>query len=63
MSTTPALPRLIDCAGIVRELGVKRNIAEAIMRDMPKVTIPGKRKVFVRRADVERRLEEWTQAA
>ena len=40
------------------ELGVKRAVAEAIMRQLPKIKIEGVRKVFVRRADVERYLNE-----
>lgn len=61
--TARELPALIDCRGIMAELGVKRNVAEQIMRGIPKVTIEGKRKVFVRRADVAAYLEERTQAA
>ena len=44
-------------------MGVKRATAEAIMQRLPKVKVPGHRKVFVRRADVVRLLEEWTEAA
>jgi len=57
------LPALIDCKGIMEELGVKRSAAEAIMRQVPKITIEGHRKVFVRRADVERYLSERQAAA
>jgi len=57
------LPTLIDCSGIMRELGVKRATAEAIMRRLPKVQVPGHRKVFVLRADLVRLLDEWTMAA
>ena len=60
---TQPLPRLIDCAGLQRELGVKRAAAEAIMRQLEKVQIPDVRKVYVRRADVERLLDENTRAA
>lgn len=56
-----ALPKLIDAAGLQRELGVKRATADAIMQRCPKVTIPGVKKVYVRRDDVERLLEESTQ--
>ena len=48
------LPALLDCRAIMTELGVKRTVAEAIMRQLPKIRIPGVRKVFVRRAGVER---------
>jgi hypothetical protein len=44
------------------ELGVKRSTAEAVMRQLPKVTIAGHRKVFVRRSDVLRYIEERTAA-
>ena len=57
------LTRLIDRHGIVDEMGVSRHVAEAIMRELPKITIPGVRKVFVRRADVERLVAENTRAA
>lgn len=50
------LPKLLDCAGLQRELGVKRTAAEAIMRALPKQTIPGVRKVYVRVSDVRRLL-------
>ena len=57
------LPRLVDCKGIQEELGVKRATAEAIMRALPKVTVADHRKVFVRREDVQRYLDERTEAA
>jgi hypothetical protein len=60
--TTP-LPKLIDCAGIMRELGVKRGVAEAYMRALPKVRVPDSRKVFVKRGDLQRLLDENTVAA
>jgi hypothetical protein len=61
--TTQPLPKLIDCAGIQRELGVKRGVAEAYMRPLPKVKVPDSRKVFVKRADLEKLLNEHTVAA
>jgi hypothetical protein len=42
------------------ELGVTRAAAEAIMRRLPAVEIEGLRKVYVRRDDVQRYLEERT---
>jgi hypothetical protein len=57
------LPTLIDCRGLQAELGVKRATAEAIMRELPKVTIPGLRKCYVKRSDVAKLLEERTVAA
>jgi hypothetical protein len=58
-----ALPSLMDCAAIMRELGVKRATAEAIMRKIPKVDDPDIRKVFVKRADVLAWVEQNTRAA
>ncbi len=55
-----SLPRLMDCKAIMDELGVKRNVAEEMMRHVPKVIVPGKRKVFVKKSDVESLLEEMT---
>ena len=57
------LPVLMDCCAIQRELGVKRATAEAIMRQVCKVQVPEHRKVFVRREDILRLLDEWTIAA
>ena len=61
--TADAKGRLMDCATIARELGVSRRVAEAMMRQLPKVQIPDVRKVYVRRVDVERYIEENTVAA
>jgi hypothetical protein len=57
------LPALIDCRGIMDELGVKRAAAEAIMRQLPKIRLDGVRKVYVQKADVERYLSERQAAA
>jgi hypothetical protein len=54
------LDALIDCKGIMEELGVKRASAERTMRDLQKFRIG--RKVYVRRADVERWLQEQSAA-
>lgn len=55
--------RLMDIPTITRELGVSRAVAEKLVRQLPKVTIPEVRKVYVRRADVESLLEKNTRAA
>lgn len=55
------LPRLIDQRGITEELGVTRAAAEKIMRQVPKVHIPGLRKVYVKRDDIVRVIEEGTR--
>jgi hypothetical protein len=57
------LPQLLDSAGIQRELGVTRAAADAIMRQLPKVVVPGLRKVYVRREDVLRLVDQSTVAA
>ena len=56
------LPALLDAKHLAAELGVARSSAEAIMRKLPKVEIDGLRKVFVRRADVQRLLEASTRS-
>jgi hypothetical protein len=56
------LPELLDCKALRDELGVSRAAAEAIMRQLPVVQIEGLRKVYVRRGDVARLLEERTFA-
>ncbi|MBI3936374.1 MAG: hypothetical protein HY323_05305 [Betaproteobacteria bacterium] len=56
------LPELVDCAKLMRELGVSRAAAEKIMRQVPKVTPPGLRKVYVRRSDVRQLLDDVTRA-
>jgi hypothetical protein len=52
-----ALPRLLDCRSLRRELDITRAAAEAIMRQLPVIEPPGLRKVYVRRADVHTFLE------
>ena len=59
--TRSPLPRLIDQRGIVDELGVTRAAAEKIMQLIPKVHVAGLRKVYVRRDDVLRVIEEGTR--
>jgi phage baseplate assembly protein W len=51
------LPRLLDCAALARKLGITRTAAEAIMRHVPKVTVEGLAKVYVREADVRAYLD------
>jgi hypothetical protein len=59
---TEPLPELLDCKTLRVELGVSRAAAEAIMRAVPMVTIPGLRKTYCRRSDVARLLEARTFA-
>jgi hypothetical protein len=56
------LPELLDCKRLQRELGVTRAAAEAIMRQLPVVSIEGLRKVYVKRSDVVSYLDERTFA-
>jgi hypothetical protein len=59
---TDPLPRLLDAKGLQAELGVTRAAAEKIMQALPIVQLPGLRKVYVRRPDVEALLERHTFA-
>jgi hypothetical protein len=56
------LPELLDAKHLAGELGITRTAAEAIIRQLPIVQVPGLRKVYVRRPDVERLLEACTFA-
>jgi hypothetical protein len=56
------LPQLLDCKGLRAELGISRAAAEALMRQLDTVQIPGLRKVYVRRSDVAAYLDERTFA-
>jgi hypothetical protein len=58
--STERLPELLDCKALMVELGVKRATAEAIMRELPVVQFAGLRKVYVRRSDVARLVDERT---
>ncbi len=54
------LPELLDCKALMVELGVRRATAESVMRQLPIVSFPGLRKVYVKRSDVARLVEERT---
>jgi hypothetical protein len=54
------LPELLDAKALQAELGVTRAAAEAIMRRLPVVQFEDLRKVYVRRPDVTRLIEERT---
>jgi len=56
----PSLPELLDAKKLQTELGVTRAAAEAIMRRLPVVQVEGLRKVYVRRPDVARYLDQRT---
>jgi hypothetical protein len=54
------LPELLDAKRLQAELGVTRAAAEAIMRQLPIVQVPGLRKSYVRRDSVAELLERST---
>jgi hypothetical protein len=54
------LPQLLDAKGLQAELGVTRAAAQKIIEQLPVVQLPGLRKVYVCRQDVERLLAEHT---
>lgn len=54
---------LVDNAAIRRWLGVTEAAADAMMRRVPKVNVPDLRKVYVRRRELERLIDENTRAA
>lgn len=57
---TAPLPKLLDCRAIMAETGLKRCGAEAVIRACPVVVLPGLRRIYVRRSDVEALLERQT---
>jgi hypothetical protein len=57
---TERLPELLDAKHLAAELEVTRAAAEAIMRQLPVVQFEGLRKVYVRRGDMAKLLEERT---
>ena len=60
---TVELPNLLDCARLAHELGITRSAAERIMQKLPKVRDEDVRKVYVKRADVQKWIDEHTVAA
>jgi hypothetical protein len=56
------LPQLLDARHLAQELGITRAAAEKIMLQLPIVQVPGLRKVYARRSDVEQLLEACTFA-
>jgi len=57
---TDRLPELLDSKGLQAELGVTRAVAEKVMRQLPVVTFPDVRKVYVRRDHLAAYLESRT---
>ena len=57
------LAGLYDCARLSSDLGISRRAAEAIMRELPKHTLPGLRKVYVGGGDVSELLKRNQAAA
>ena len=54
------LPELLDAKALQAELGVTRAVAEKVMRQLPIVTFPDVRKVYVRRDHLVAYLEART---
>lgn len=52
--------RLLTVADIQREYGLKRAAAEQVMRQLPKIVVPGLRRVYVRRDLLDSRLSQWS---
>jgi hypothetical protein len=57
---TEPLPALLDAKRLQAELHITRAAAEAIMRQLPVVQFEGLRKVYVRRGDVARLIDQCT---
>jgi hypothetical protein len=60
VSAGEPLPELVDRKQLSVEMGVGRAAIDGIFRALPVTTIPGVRKVYVRRADVAALLEANT---
>jgi hypothetical protein len=56
------LPELLDCAKLMKELGIKRASAEKIMRRLPVVEFENLRRTYVKREDVAAYLDACTSA-
>gem|GEM_PF-1923667 len=63
MAPTPRTPALLDRAAVRRHLGLTRVDVERVFRELPVVSLPGSRKVYVRRDDVEAYLVAHTYDA
>jgi hypothetical protein len=51
---------LLDCKGIQEYLGVGKGPAEALMRQLPKVQVANIRRVWIKKADLDKLLEDST---
>lgn len=63
MSATEQKGRYMDTRTIMRELGITRNAAEALMRSLKKVQLPGTAKNYVLRSDVDQAAREAERRA
>lgn len=52
------LPRLVDRKTVAAETGLTRAAVDAIFRNVEVIVLPGCRKVFARREDVRRLIDE-----
>lgn len=57
------LPALVDRKQLAAETGLSRAAVDAVFRSVPVVCLPGLRKTFVRRDDVERLIADSTYGA
>jgi hypothetical protein len=60
MAPIPPTPALLDRAAVRRHLGLTRVDVERLFRELPVVSLPGSRKVYVRRDDLEAYLRTHT---
>ena len=54
------LPALVTCQQIQEQLNVTQSAAYKLMRQLGTIQFPGSRRVYVRRDDVHRLIEEST---
>lgn len=60
MTDPEPLPVLLDAKALRVELGITRAAAESIMLKLPIVRVEGLRKIWVRRDDVRRLIDQST---
>ncbi len=53
-------PELMDRAALSRHMGLTRVDVERVFRAVPVVSLPGSRKVYVRRDDVQALIDQAT---
>lgn len=58
--TEPTIPATLDRAQVRRFYGLTRVDVDRVFRNLPVVSLPGSRKVYVRRNDLDALLAEHT---